>query len=56
MGAFDIAIIVIVSVAVLAVIGTIIYKKIKHKDSGCGCGCCGCPSSGECHKNNKTQP
>lgn len=43
MGAFDIAVIVAVSVAVLAVIGTVIYKKVKYKGPSCGCdGCSAC--------------
>ena len=46
MGAVDIAVIVVVSVAVLGALGNIIYRKIKHKgaccDCGCGCGCDGC--------------
>ena len=51
MGSFDIAVVVILSVAVLAVIGTIIYKKVKHKDGGCDCGCGGCSSCGrDCKK------
>ena len=55
MGAFDIAIIVIVSVAVLAVIGTVIYRKVKHKGPSCGCGCEGCSANCSCHPNNGTQ-
>lgn len=50
MGAFDIAIIVVVAVAVLAVIGTVIYRKVKHKGPSCGCGCEGCSA---CDKGRK---
>lgn len=55
MGTFDIIVIAIICVAVLAVIGTVIYKKIKHKGGGCGCGCgCeGCSSCNLCEKNGK---
>ena len=43
MGAVDIAVIVIVCVAVAGVIGWLIYRKVKHKGScDCGCGCNGC--------------
>lgn len=45
MSGTDIAVIVIVSLAVLGAVGYIIYRKIKHKggcDCGCGCGCAGC--------------
>ena len=43
MGAVDIAIIVIVCVAVAGVIGWLIYRKVKHKGGcDCGCGCNGC--------------
>ena len=48
MGAFDILVIVLVSAAVLAVIGTVIYRKIKHKGSSCGCGCSGCTMCSGC--------
>lgn len=41
-GAFDIVAIVLISAAVLGVIGRIIYKKVTHKGGGC-CDCCdGC--------------
>ena len=39
MNAVDIAVIVIVSVAVVAVAGWLIYSKIKGKGGCCGCGC-----------------
>lgn len=48
MGPFDIAVIVVLSVAVLAVIGTVIYRKVKHKGSGCGCGCDSCSACDKC--------
>ena len=47
MGALDIAIVVIVSVAVVGVIGYLIYIKIKHK-GGCDCGCSSCPNCSSC--------
>lgn len=50
MGPIDIAVIVVVGVAFAAVIGTMIYKKIKGKSSGCACGCEGCPHCGGCGK------
>lgn len=54
MNPVDIAVIVIVCVAVGAVIGYFIYRKVKHKGSGC-CDCGGsCPSCGACpHCNAK---
>lgn len=45
MNGVDIAVIVIVSVAFVAAVGSIIYRKVKHKGGGCGdcgCGCEGC--------------
>ncbi|MDE6850641.1 MAG: FeoB-associated Cys-rich membrane protein [Clostridia bacterium] len=48
MGAFDIIVIVAVSVAFLAVVGVIIYKKVTKKGGGCGCGCEGCPHACNC--------
>lgn len=45
MGAFDIAVIVIISVAFAAAVGYTVWRKIKHK-GGCDCGC-GCGSSCE---------
>ena len=44
----DISVIVIVFVAFVAVVGWLIYKKVKHKGGGCGCGCEGCPHAGNC--------
>ncbi len=56
MGALEIAIIVIVSVAFVAAVGYIIYRKVKHK-GGCDCGCEGCPHACNCHpkSDNKTK-
>lgn len=45
MGVTEIIIIVVCSVAVVAVIGTAIYKKIKGVPTDCGCGCANCPHS-----------
>lgn len=46
MGPIDIAVIVVVCVAVLGVAGYMIYRKIRHKPIGCDCsscdGCRGC--------------
>lgn len=47
MSPLDIAIIVVVSVAFVAAVGAIIYRKVRKKD-GCGCGCSGCPHSSSC--------
>ena len=38
MGAFDIAVIVVLSVAFVAAVGFTVWRKIKHKG---GCDCCG---------------
>lgn len=57
MSPFDIVIIVLISAAVVAVAGACIYRKVRHKGSGCSCGCEGCPSCGACHgdcRNEKT--
>jgi hypothetical protein len=48
MSAFDIAIIILVSVAFVAVVAGVIYKKVKGK-GGCDCGCDGCPHCTACH-------
>lgn len=57
MNGVDIAVIVIVSAVFVAVIGTLIYKKIKGKGGGCdgcGCGCEGCSLHASCrHKTDK---
>lgn len=48
MNPVDIAVIVIVSVAVPGVIGWFIYRKLKHKGTGCGCSSCsGCTACGK---------
>lgn len=52
MNGIDIAVIVIVSVAVLGVIGWFIYRKVKHKSIGCDCGC-GCNGCTLCDKGKK---
>lgn len=43
MGPVDIAVIVIVCVAVVAVAGYLIYRKVKHKG-----GCCDCSDCSSC--------
>ena len=53
MSPFDIVVIVAVSVAFLAVVGVLIYKKVTHKGGGCSCGCDGCPHSCHCHEGKK---
>ena len=53
MNGIDIAVIVIVSVAVLAVAGWIIYRKVKHKNIGCDCGCGSCNGCSACNKEHK---
>lgn len=53
MGPFDIAVIVIVAVAFVAVIATVIYKKVRHKGGGCDCGCEGCTLCDKCKTNKK---
>lgn len=52
MNGVDIAVIVIVSVAVVAVVGWLIYRKVKHKGGCCDCGCNGCDMC-EKGKNDK---
>ena len=52
MNGFDIAIIVIVSVAAVAAIGYLIYRKVKHK-GGCDCGCEGCSGCSACNRDKK---
>lgn len=39
MNPFDIVVIVVISVAVLAVAGILIYRKVRHKGGCCGCDC-----------------
>lgn len=43
MGPVDIAVIVVVSVAVLCAVGYIIFRKVKHKG-----GCCDCEACSHC--------
>ena len=50
MNGIDIAIVVIVSVAVIGVIGWLIYRKVKNKGGCCDCGCGGCTA---CDKGKK---
>ncbi|MDE6441786.1 MAG: FeoB-associated Cys-rich membrane protein [Clostridia bacterium] len=52
MSGVDIAVIVIVSVAVLAVVGWLVYRKVKHKGGCCDCGC-GCNGCTMCEKGKK---
>ena len=55
MGAFDIAVIVTVSVAFAAVVGIMIWRKVKHKGGcDCGCGtCAGCAGCRACKNTDK---
>ncbi len=56
MGAFDIVVIVLVAVALVAAVGTGIYKKISGKGGGCDCGDCeGCSHCSHCTPP-ETQP
>lgn len=50
MGPVDIAVLVIVCVAVAAVSAYLIYRKVKHKGGGCDCGggCEGCSACRNC--------
>ena len=51
MNGFDIAVVVVISVAVAAVVGWLIYKKIKGKGGCCDCSSCsGCTA---CRKGKK---
>ena len=52
MGAIEIAVIVVVSVAFAVATGYIIYRKVKHK-GGCDCGCEGCPHACHCKDGGK---
>ncbi len=52
MNGFDIAVVVVISVAVAAVVGWLIYKKIKGKGGCCDCGCSGCTACDKC-KNKR---
>ena len=45
---------VIISLILIAIVGSIIFKIAKDKKVGkssCGSSCSSCPMSGECHKN-----
>ena len=45
---------IIISIILVAIVGSIIFKMAKDKKAGkssCGCGCSSCPMSRECHKN-----
>jgi len=54
MKAIDIVIIVVVAAAFVAVVGTMIYKKIKQKKDGtCGGMCSGCPYHSNCQSKAK---
>ena len=52
MGACDIIVLVVISAAVLGVIGWIIYRKVKRKGGCCDCGCSGCTA---CDKGKKEE-
>ena len=52
MNAVDIAVIVIISVVMVAVAGWLIYSKIKGKGGCCGCGCKGCTACRKCKKDS----
>lgn len=60
MSAFDIAVIVIISVAFVAAVGAVLYRRLIKKDGGCSCGCehckAACPkcSAKEKDKENET--
>ncbi|MBR3039933.1 MAG: FeoB-associated Cys-rich membrane protein [Lachnospiraceae bacterium] len=44
---------IIVSLILVAIIGLVLYSRIRKKRKGistCGCGCSSCPSNGMCHK------
>lgn len=53
MNGVDIAVIVIVGIAVLGVVGWLIYRKIKHKGGGCDCGCGSCNGCTLCNKSRE---
>lgn len=48
MNGWDIAILVTVCVAVAAVFGRLIYRKVKRKGGCPDCGCEGCTACGKC--------
>ena len=42
----------IVTLALAAIVGLIVFRLIRDKKRGkssCGCGCADCPMSGSCH-------
>ncbi|MCI9407722.1 MAG: FeoB-associated Cys-rich membrane protein [Clostridia bacterium] len=47
MNVVDIVVIVAVSLAVLGVVGWIIYRKVKGKKIGCDCDCSSCGGCGK---------
>lgn len=51
MSACDIIVIAVISVAFLAVVGVIIYKKVTHKGGCCDCG--SCPHACHCKEKGK---
>ncbi len=53
MTAVDIAVIVVVSVAFVAAVGIIVWRKLKHKS---GCDCCDCHSCNHCNHCNPKHP
>ena len=40
----DIIVLIVISVAVVGVIGWLIYRKVKGKGGCCDCGCNNCPA------------
>ena len=53
MGAIDIAVIVVCTLAVAGVAGAAVYRRIKGKPSGCGGGCAGCPYCSGCSSRHR---
>lgn len=54
MNAFDIAVVVFISVAFVAVVAYMIWRKAKGK-GGCDCGCDACPHCSHCGKKEKDE-
>ena len=52
MGAFDIVVIVLTSVAFVGVVAYLIWRKAKGK-GGCDCGCADCPHCSACGKKDE---
>ncbi len=47
---------IIVSIILIAIVGSILYNMFKGKKAGkssCGCNCGNCPSAGLCHGPKK---